>query len=126
MQSAGLWQNIFLIPALGHPGLLLSPMSVLVSGVCGASACVPGASANRSSFRMFVWEHRHISLGPELIEKRVPSKLQSDFKVIQVALGGHLKTCAVYGVVATLCHLWKGWELILLLPIFQAPTSLAF
>ena len=66
------------------------------------------------------------SLGLKSAEKHLPSRLQSDLKVLRTALGAHLKTYGIYGVGGTLDHLWRSRDLFLFLFISQAPTFPGF
>ena len=77
-------------------------------------------------FRRPTWGIKHISLVPEVLKCDPCQSLKSDPTDIQMALGGHLKTHGIYRVEATLGHFWRGWELILFLLVFRAPTFLGF
>ena len=123
-----LYYNIYLhisqTPELDASCSLLSPISV--TRVRGPSGRLPGASENQLSLRVLTRERKSSPLGPESIEKRLPSKPQSHSEGTRMALGGHFKTYGIYGVGATLDYFCRGRELILFPFIFQAPTFLDF
>jgi len=85
---------------------LLAPIRVTLH--LEPSGWLPGASANRPSFQMLDWELKSRSLGT----KSGAKWLQSDPKVIRMALGGHFKTYGFYGVGVTLGYFWRPRELI--------------
>ena len=111
-----------LAPGPSYP--LLSSMAG--AGAFGPSGWLPGASANRPSFQMLDWELGSSPLETKSTEKGLPSKLQSEPKVIQMAWGGHLKTSGFYWMGVTLGHFWRGRELISFLLLFRAATFLGF
>ena len=119
-----IYLHISQTPAPEHSGHLLFLTSI--PGVCETSGWLPGASANRPSFRMLIWELKNIVLVSESIEKRLLSKPQCDPKVIQMALGGPFKTRGIYGVRATSGLFWRACQVISFLLLFQAPTRSGF